>query len=160
VGSGRANDLTPAPRSEEQAKEQGAPVDLSEKTKLEKLLGMLGSSFDGERANAARMIAAMAEKKRLTIIELIYGSAPARAASRRATKTWKPRDDLHDTILQRLRDITSGDMSDLEFVLTQWECDFATDVVKRYSFDYELTEKQIVVAEKIVRKVELARSAQ
>jgi hypothetical protein len=74
VGSGRANDLTPAPRSEDQAKEQGAPVDLSEKTKLEKLLGMFGSSFDGERANAARAIAAMAEKKRLTIIELIYGA--------------------------------------------------------------------------------------
>ena len=29
---------------------------IAEKARLEKLLGMLGSSFDGERANAARMI--------------------------------------------------------------------------------------------------------
>jgi hypothetical protein len=34
---------------------------------------MLCSSFDGERANAAAAIAAMAERNSLTIIELIYG---------------------------------------------------------------------------------------
>ena len=34
---------------------------------------MLGSSFDGERANAARMISAMAERHGLTVVELISG---------------------------------------------------------------------------------------
>jgi hypothetical protein len=47
-------------------------MDIPEKARLEKFLGMLGSSFDGERANAARMISAMAEKKSLTIPELIH----------------------------------------------------------------------------------------
>jgi hypothetical protein len=37
-------------------------LDIPEKARLEKLLGMLGSSFDGERANAARLISGMAEK--------------------------------------------------------------------------------------------------
>lgn len=46
-------------------------MDIAENDRLEKLLGMLGSSFDGERANAARMISAMAEKQRLTVVDHI-----------------------------------------------------------------------------------------
>jgi hypothetical protein len=46
-------------------------METAEKTRLEKLLGMLGSSFDGERANAARVIAIMAEAKKVSINELI-----------------------------------------------------------------------------------------
>jgi hydroxylamine reductase (hybrid-cluster protein) len=54
-------------------------MEQADKTRLEKLLGMLGSAFDGERANAARMIGAMAEKHKCTINELIgmmTGPAP------------------------------------------------------------------------------------
>jgi hypothetical protein len=130
-------------------------VDLPEKGRPEKLLGMLGSAFVGERANAARLIGNMADTRRLTIIELIYGSAPVRAASRRTPKTEKP---SGDTMLQSLRDTVSGDISDLEFVITQWECDFASEVAKRW-LAYELSEQQIIVAEKIIGKVELARAA-
>jgi hypothetical protein len=133
-------------------------VEVSEKSRLEKLLGMLGSSFDGERANAARMIQAMAEKAGLTIAELIYG-----ASGRKKKQPWSgekssappPR---QNPILKALHDI-SGDIEDLDFVLTEWECQFASDVAKRYAYDYELSEKQIVVAEKIIRKVESARAA-
>jgi len=134
-------------------------VEVSEKTRLEKLLGMLGSSFDGERANAARMIANMAEKKRMTITELIYGSA-ARADTHQA-KPEQPAASRaqSNTILRTLRKIISADIADLDFVLTDWECEFATSVAKQYSHDYQLSEKQIVIAEKIIRKVELARAA-
>ena len=53
---------------------RNCPVDIADKTRLSKLLGMLGSSFDGERANAAAMIQKMAEKYKLTITELVAAS--------------------------------------------------------------------------------------
>jgi hypothetical protein len=124
-------------------------VDLSEKSRLEKLLGMLGSSFDGERANAARMIAAMAEKKKLTIVDLVYGGSSARPQPqpRKSTQTNKSR-----AMIQALSDI-AADSDQFEFVLTEWECQFATDVSSRYAYDYELSEKQIVIVERILKKV-------
>lgn len=136
-------------------------MDLSEKTRLEKLLGMLGSSFDGERANAARMISSMAEKKNLTITELIYGAPSVRPQpSYREPPKRKPAPTNDKpksrTLLQSLSDIASTS-DEFEFTLTEWECQFADDVSKRYSYDYELSEKQIVIAEKIIRKAEIAR---
>lgn len=143
-------------------------MDLSEKSRLEKLLGMLGSSFDGERANAARMIAAMADKKKLTITELIYGAAGARPQSApRQPPPPPPKQKAKErpfgaknsnTMLQQLADI-AADSDEFEFVLTEWECQFASDVASRYSYDYELSEKQIVIVEKILRKVEISRAA-
>ena len=136
-------------------------MDLSEKTRLEKLLGMLGSSFDGERANAARMIAAMADKKKLTITELIYGAPGARPQPQpRPAARERPHTNRSNsnTMLQQLLDI-SANSDEFEFVLTEWECQFASDVASRYSYDYELSEKQIVIVEKILRKVEISRAA-
>lgn len=122
---------------------------------------MLGSSFDGERANAARMISAMAEKKKLTITELIYGASSVRPQpSPRPPPRRPPTTDKAKsrTLLQSLSDIAASS-DDFEFTLTEWECQFADDVSKRYSYDYELSEKQIVIAEKIIRKAEMARAA-
>lgn len=125
-------------------------MDLSEKSRLEKLLGMLGSSFDGERANAARMIAAMAEKKKLTIVDLVYGSNSTRPQPkpqpRPTTNTSKSR-----TMLQALAEI-AADADQYEFELTEWECQFASDVSSRYAYDYELSEKQIIIVERILKK--------
>jgi hypothetical protein len=141
-------------------------LDLNEKARLEKLLGMLGSSFDGERANAARMIANMAEKKKLTITELIYGTPSVRPhpepqprpqhqtkAAKENSFGWKSNSR---PMLQALADI-AADTDQFEFVLTAWECQFANDVSSRYAHDYELSEKQIVIVEKILRKVEISR---
>lgn len=53
-----------------------------EKERLAALLGMLGSGFDGERANAALMIDKMAKARKLSIVELVKewaGPAQARA---------------------------------------------------------------------------------
>jgi hypothetical protein len=44
-----------------------------------------------------------------------------------------------------------------EFVLTNWECQFASDVSQRYTHDYELSAKQLNVAQRIVAKVDAAR---
>lgn len=138
-------------------------MDVTEKARLEKLLGMLGSSFDGERANAARMIANMAEKKKLTITELIYGASNARPRpepkyEQKAKPQASPFGSKSNsrTMLQALADIAANS-DEFEFVLTEWECQFANDVASRYAYDYELSEKQIVIVEKIIRKVELSR---
>lgn len=39
--------------------------------RLRKLLGMLGSDYDGERANAAKMIADMAKKEGKTVADFV-----------------------------------------------------------------------------------------
>lgn len=115
---------------------------------------MLGSSFDGERANAARMIASMAEKQGLTIVELIYGDRAPKRAAPRARPAQKKVDG--GPILKALADIAANAEA-FEFVLTAWECQFAADVSARYSSDYDLSEKQIVVAERIINKVDRAQ---
>ena len=122
---------------------------------------MLGSSFDGERANAARMIAAMAEKQRLTVVELIYG---ARAQQHQGRQQPKPRpeqkDDprakvMPDTMLKALAKIADNPER-YEFVLTEWEFQFALDVSARYARDYEMSPKQLAIVEKILRKAQRA----
>ena len=68
---------------------------------LEKLLGMLGSSFDGERTNAARRISAMAENKGLSIVELIYGARAQEQRGRQHQKTAaeQPKDDPYGKVM-------------------------------------------------------------
>ena len=136
-------------------------MDIPEKTLLEKLLGMLGSSFDGERANAARMISAMAEKQKLTVVELIYGPNTPHQRQQQKPRSDQPKDDpsakvvMPDTMLRALAKIADNPERH-EFVLTEWEFQFAVDVSARYSRDYELSAKQLAKAEKILRKAQRA----
>lgn len=130
-------------------------METSERTRLEKLLGMLGSSFDGERANAARMIAVMAEAKKITINELI-AMAHLPASGQQQTKLPPPQEDFTDVnkvddLLRMLKRI-ADEPARAARVLTAWEIQFATDVSARYMHDYELSEKQLVVTEKILQK--------
>ena len=143
-------------------------MDIADKTRLTKLLGMLGSAFDGERANAARMISALAEKHKMTINELIAAGhtdppmQQAYQAKPKPQKTYDPGPDWgavgeDSKMLQALTEIARN-QERYEFVLTQWECNFAEDVAARYSADYELSAKQIAIIEKIVRKAMRAHS--
>jgi len=132
-------------------------LDLSEKTRLEKLLGMLGSSFDGERATAASMIQRMAEAKKLTINELIaQAHSPSTGYQRQPPPPPDPEPDFTDIdraddLLKMLRRV--AEKPDVAArVLTPWEINFSTDVSARYSHDYDLSEKQLVIVEKILRK--------
>jgi hypothetical protein len=136
-------------------------MEKSERIRLEKLLGMLGSSFDGERANAARMIAAMAEGRKITINELIAmahqgvssGSQqqkPPPPPSPEPEQEFSDVDKAHD-LLRTLKRIANNQALAAR-VLTTWEVKFATDVSARYAHDYELSGKQLVITEKILRK--------
>lgn len=130
-------------------------MDVSDRLRLEKLVGMLGSAFDGERANAARMIQQMAERERKTIIELIFGKQAPKGSRPDKPQARKPQGKTR-TILAALAEIIATE-DEWEFTLTAWECQFARDVSSRYGHDYELSEKQIQVAERIIEKVELTR---
>jgi hypothetical protein len=137
-------------------------LDIPEKARLEKLLGMLGSSFDGERANAARLISALAERQGLTVVELIYDTLAQQHCGRRQQRPRpeQPKDDrrakaMPDTLLKVLTGIADNPAS-YELVLTKWEIDFAVDVSARYSRDYQLSAKQLATAEEIVRKARRA----
>jgi hypothetical protein len=132
-------------------------LDIAEKSRLEKL-----SSFDGERANAARMISAMAEKHGLTVVELIYGVSAQELQGGRQQKPRpkQPKDDPRaevtpDTMLKALTEI-ADDPERYEFLLTEWEFHFAVDVSARYSRGYELSAKQLAIVEKIIRKTHCA----
>jgi len=134
-------------------------MEIYERTRLEKLLGMLGSSFDGERANAACMITDMAEAKKITINELIATAhQPASGSRQQQAKSRVPGPDGDfsdvdkiDNLLRMLKRI--ADKPALAGrVLTAWEVKFATDVSARYTHYYELSEKLLVITEKILRE--------
>lgn len=55
-------------------------------------------------------------------------------------------------ILLALEDVASR-YSELEFVLTEWELEFADEVSSRYSYDDQLSEVQKVIAEGIINEV-------
>jgi hypothetical protein len=123
---------------------------------------MLGSSFDGERASAARMISAMAEKRGLTIPELIYGACAQeqRGGPPQSRCPQPQRDDLRArampyTMLEELAEI-AGHRERYASVLTDWEFQFAAGVSARYSRDYELSDKQLAQVENILRKAQRA----
>jgi hypothetical protein len=130
-------------------------LDAQDKTRLEKLLGMLSSTFDGERATAAAMIARMAQNRKQTINELIAEAmapkiAPHQAPPPPPNYTGPDFTDISDNHLMALRQLV-GLLPQARF-LTPWEVQFVTDVASRYEHDYELSEKQLVIVQKILRK--------
>ncbi len=135
-------------------------MDVAERSRLEKLLGMLGSSFDGERANAARMISAMAERKKVTIPELVFGpgSSPRQDREQPRAKPKRPAQPEATEMLDALRGVRDA-ADDLGFVVTAWELQFCIDVAEKHSADYELSDKQAAVAQRIIDKVEKARKS-
>ncbi len=140
-------------------------MNVADKDRLSKLVGMLGSSFDGERANAARLIQAMADKYKLTVDGLMkaaysggnsssqnkyHNDPPWREAEpekpKPKPKKPKPAGLMPDDMLEALRECL--DMP----TLTPWEQQFAADVSDRYDRDYQLSEKQLVIIERILEK--------
>jgi hypothetical protein len=135
-------------------------MDVSEKNRIIKLIGMLGSAFDGERANAAAMLSKMAEARKMTLNELIEAAHSSGGSSSKPPPPPPPPPppepdftdiDKENDLLKMLARI--ADRPDIAArVLTQWEINFSTDVSGRYSADYELSPKQLDKVEIILRK--------
>ncbi len=134
-------------------------MDVADKARVIKLLGMLGSAFDGERANATNILQRMAEARKVTLTELIeqaYSSGGSSPPRKPPPPPPPPQDDFEDVdkaddLLRMLQQIADKPAIAAR-VLTPWEINFATDVAGRYSHDYDLSEKQLVVVHKILLK--------
>ena len=150
-------------------------MDIADKARVAKLVGMLTSAFPGEQQNAISMLQKMAAKHKLSLNELI-----AKAHETPAKQSWsappppppKPPPPRQSKAQQsngfhRLRDIDEanenlrkfdqliGDDDSSDFSLfTDWERQFMRDVAERYDHDYELSDKQLNIVFRILQKAE------
>jgi hypothetical protein len=113
------------------------PPDLA--AKLAKVLGMLGSDYDGEIAAAGRRANAMVRSAGLTWDEVL--AAPALPPPSRPPRRWRMGVSHTDTAALCLQ---------WPEVLTDWEADFCRSVVGRR----RVSDKQAAVLARIVAKVE------
>jgi hypothetical protein len=116
--------------------------------KLVKILGMLGSDYDGEIAAAGRRANAMVKRAGLTWDEVITSSAPIPQTPQCPRRRWRTPGTPSDTaaLCLQWRDE----------VLTDWEADFCRSIVGRRW----VSTKQAGVLARIVDKVEaFARAA-
>ena len=139
-------------------------------SKLAALLNMLASDYDGERANAAAMIARMAKAEGKTVSEFvmspqtIYRDRPETGQQRR------PRDErfYDDDDLRRYRPHPGAKRTkpndeglvaglrwarDFPEHLTAFEVEFIASVLVSAWDDYDLSWKQEKVAKRIIAKV-------
>lgn len=139
---------------------------------------MLGSDFEGERANAAAMISKMAKEQKKTIAELVLGGGAPQIVYRDKIVYV---DKIVEKVVYRDRVVpnpqagnttrnttvppgtgrvppTAGDLIyRLRWVLdvpnlTDFERIFVRDITNRYRYETELSGKQREVAKKIVEK--------
>lgn len=134
------------------------PVILSseERSRLSKLAGMLGSSFDGERLAALAAIQKVADAKRVRIDELLlHGQTEVIREVVREVVRWRerepPKADPPITAEWR-RDLQAAlDIDAHSPFMTEWEANFATDILARKW--NTPTEKQAAIVDRILGKL-------
>jgi hypothetical protein len=115
--------------------------------KLAKILGMLGSDYNGEIAAAGRRANAMVKRAGLTWDEVISSSAPIPQQPHRPPRRWRKPGTPSDTAALCLQ---------WSEVLTDWETNFCRSIIGRR----RLSAKQADVLARIVDRVEaFARAA-
>lgn len=126
-------------------------------SKMEKVLGMLGSSHAGERASAALIISKMAKERGLTIVELLrreFGPKPSRPhreppADRPHTYNWrKPVDDVDDSE----RTLINSLLRCRSMPLSRQERTFVYDTIMKKQRDSDLTPSERRTAEVIIAR--------
>jgi len=155
-------------------------MDIADRDRLTKLVGMLGSDQLGERANAAAFIQRLADKYKLSVAELMATAfakpappppppprqppprqqqwsrppppppPPPPPKQQRQQPTWSSV-GTEDKMLRALRHIVDNEAR-FEFTLNSWEWQFTEDVSNRYDSDDELSDKQKNIIERIVTK--------
>jgi hypothetical protein len=127
--------------------------------RLVKLAGMLGSSFDGERANAARMATDILREHGTTWAEVLNPSCPpcptcaARTAQQERSETYRDARSswTRSSYTSSWRELAwyCQDNADL---LSPWERSFIASILQRW----RLTPRQEDVLDRIVEKLEEA----
>lgn len=136
-------------------------LDTKQKDLVHKLLGMLGSDFDGERAVAAKKISDIAKASKMSIPDMMrfcYASSssyrqpppppppppPPRGAKKEPWHTFGGDDGLLDELKELLNKY------DVE-PLSAWEANFVADICDRDPM--YLSDKQKAVIERIIAKL-------
>lgn len=141
-------------------------MDVADRERVLKLARMLESSYEQERATAAAKIFDIAKRYKLTLPEAITAASgkvtmqapPQQAPPRRprpASFNMKVRVEGEDNkalcVLDRLAQIDQ----DRDFpMFNSWEQTFIADVAQRYELDAQLSEKQMAIVLKLIRKAE------
>lgn len=138
---------------------------------LDKLLAMLSSDFEGERANAAGMIAKMAKAENKTIPELVRsGGGRVEYVERivyrdqivyrdRVKVVYRDRYVEKSSHPADIKPRKPGMLNGLRWAaqypehLTAWEFEFASNVPGKVDYDDDLTTWQEQSARSIIRKV-------
>ena len=137
---------------------------------MRKLVGMLGSDSEGERANALRFITKLAESYKMHVHEAIAAAmtgvapqpdpqpSPQARPQPQQDRWWRPPPDPQpppdEPTFEKI-----GVLGDLQRAVTcqalnAWERSFADDVSRRYESDSQLSDKQVLAARKILDKVD------
>ena len=117
----------------------------ADRSRRDKLVGMLGSAFDGERLNALSMLQRMADNYKVPIHELLLanGSNGAESsfdwlrAERAAREAQHARPAEPDPTTPKLppdwraRFAEAQQLNDSRFFLTTWETNFVADLIAR-----------------------------
>src|SRR3954447_24479566 len=111
----------------------------AKRTRLVRLLGMLGSDFDGERANAGRMADEMVRELGLTWEQVVAADGTAGATSGGSAGRRSGSSEVHDHRAAASACLAGG------WRWTDWECGFLDSVKWRWS----LSEKQ----DRVLRKL-------
>jgi hypothetical protein len=135
------------------------PLTQQERTRLARLLGMLGSSHDGEVANAGRLADRLVRGAGLTWTDVL---TPQVEHHRRKPEPEPERDDQEPdwppprptNAYASWRRTVTALLSRTE-LLTAWELGFLHSINERFS----LSERQFEVLEDIVRRVALRHAA-
>jgi len=121
--------------------------------KLDKIIGMLGSAHDGERASAASLIQNIAQKYKITISELMtfhYNKRASPPPPPPLPPPPPPTVEEEDGMLEALLHIDS--CPKMYPSLDNWERKFCHEVSHRYNKDSQLSGRQVNVILKIIRK--------
>lgn len=140
-------------------------VDAKQKDLVVKLLGMLGSDFDGERAVAAKKISDIAKGRKLSIHDLMklcfaqeqsYRWSPPppppppnqKQQHKAHSGKWDTGGGDSDGLLEELQELFDEHGPE---PLSAWEANFVSDICDRSPF--HLSEKQIAVINRILAKL-------
>lgn len=129
------------------------------RTRIEKLIGMLTSDFEGERATASAMLTKMAKEAKQTLPEFLAAFAGKTGGSAGAKPSGSSRRPIWDDEVDYAPP-QGDDLAALRYVqqypgvFSDWEVDFAGSVLQWHKTSATLSERQEVSYQKLKKKVE------
>lgn len=132
-------------------------------SKVAALLNMLSSDNDGERANAARMLSALAVKANKTVSDFVM--SPQVVYRDRIVEKVVYKDRIVEKVVHKDRAVKKAtrpsilealrEAQDMPEILTGFEAEFIDSVLSKYACDEDLSSRQERVARQIIVKMEL-----